>query len=191
MAGLLDLLQGEPPSGGILALPSWLQNPQDLLARRGLNGMSSFDLGPGGNPTGFPLPPPAGSVDPPPAAQPTAGTLLPSAPGPFGGMFAAPAPASAAGGIGPLSNGWLGYLAGALQGGNLGQSIGRGLQGYMVGQQADVRQQTPAATYRALRAAGVPHATAQAAALNPDVLKAIAKEHFGTTKAVQVGARAP
>jgi hypothetical protein len=34
-------------------------------------------------------------------------------------------------------NAILGYLAGALQGGNLGQSIGRGLEGWMRGAQAD------------------------------------------------------
>ena len=35
----------------------------------------------------------------------------------------------------------LGYLAGALQGGNLGQSIGRGLQGWLTGGQTDATEQ--------------------------------------------------
>ena len=38
-------------------------------------------------------------------------------------------------------NALLGYLAGALQGGNLGQSIGRGLQGWMGGAQRDTAEQ--------------------------------------------------
>jgi hypothetical protein len=72
----------------------------------------------------------------------------------------------------------LGYLAGALQGGNLGQSIGRGLQGWQQGQQADTQRQVPGATYRALAAAGVPDATAQAAALNPEIMRAITPHYF-------------
>ena len=38
-------------------------------------------------------------------------------------------------------NAILGYLAGALQGGNLGQSIGRGLQGWAGGAQRDTAEQ--------------------------------------------------
>src|SRR5262249_61711599 len=72
----------------------------------------------------------------------------------------------------------LGYLAGALQGGNLGQSIGRGLRGWQQGQQQDQQRQVPGATYRALTAAGVPDATAQAAALNPDIMRAITPHYF-------------
>src|SRR5207237_795997 len=71
------------------------------------------------------------------------------------------------------SNAILGYLAGALQGGTLGQSIGRGLQGWQQGQQQDQQRQVPAATLRALTAAGVPDAAAQAAALNPEIMRAI------------------
>jgi hypothetical protein len=74
-------------------------------------------------------------------------------------------------------NAILGYLAGALQGGNLGQSIGRGLQGWQQGQEADQKRQIPGATWRALTATGVPDATAQAAALNPDVMRAIAQRY--------------
>jgi hypothetical protein len=76
------------------------------------------------------------------------------------------------------SNTILGYLAGALQGGNLGQSIGRGLQGWQQGQQQDQQRQIPGATWRALKAAGVPDATAQAAALNPDIMRAITPHYF-------------
>src|SRR5262245_54252860 len=50
---------------------------------------------------------------------------------PFGGAPAAPNP------IDSNRNAILGYLAGALQGGNLGQSIGRGLQGWLSGGQTD------------------------------------------------------
>jgi hypothetical protein len=39
-------------------------------------------------------------------------------------------------------NAILGYLAGALQGGNLGQSIGRGLQGWLGGAHADSAEQS-------------------------------------------------
>jgi hypothetical protein len=44
-------------------------------------------------------------------------------------------------GIDSNRNAVLGYLAGALQGGNLGQSIGRGLQGWMGGAQRDTAEQ--------------------------------------------------
>ena len=50
---------------------------------------------------------------------------------PFGSAAAAPNPVDAG------RNAILGYLAGALQGGNLGQSIGRGLQGWLTGTQTD------------------------------------------------------
>jgi hypothetical protein len=97
----------------------------------------------------------------------------------FGNAFAQPPQPP---GFGDLvnnnSNAILGYLAGALQGGNLGQSIGRGLQGWQQGQQQDQQRQVPGATYRALTAAGVPDATAQAAALNPDVMRAITPHYF-------------
>jgi len=100
-----------------------------------------------------------------------------------GGLFGnAFAPSSQSPGLGDLlsanSNAMLGYLAGALQGGNLGQSIGRGLQGWQHGQQQDRQRQVPGATYRALAAAGVPDATAQAAALNPEIMRAITPHYF-------------
>jgi hypothetical protein len=76
------------------------------------------------------------------------------------------------------SNAILGYLAGALQGGSLGQSIGRGLQGWQQGQETDMKRHVPSTSYRALTAAGVPDATAQAAALNPDIMRAITPHYF-------------
>jgi hypothetical protein len=76
-------------------------------------------------------------------------------------------------------NAMLGYLAGALQGGNLGQSIGRGLEGWMHGTRLDEQRRVPAQTYAALAAAGLPDALAQAAALNPSVMKAVATGYFG------------
>jgi hypothetical protein len=97
----------------------------------------------------------------------------------FGSVFSQPQQAP---GFGDLhnnnSNAILGYLAGALQGGTLGQSIGRGLQGWQQGQQQDQQRQVPAATLRALTAAGVPDATARAAALNPEIMRAIAPNYF-------------
>jgi hypothetical protein len=76
-------------------------------------------------------------------------------------------------------NAILGYLAGALQGGNVGQSIGRGLEGWMQGTRLDEQRRVPAQTYAALAAAGLPDALAQAAALNPSVMKAVAPGYFG------------
>jgi hypothetical protein len=97
----------------------------------------------------------------------------------FGNAFEQPPPQPTFGDmLNNNSNSFLGYLAGALQGGNLGQSIGRGLQGWQQGQQTDRQRQIPGATYRALTAAGVPDATAQAAALNPDIMRAITPHYF-------------
>src|SRR5215813_14929781 len=76
-------------------------------------------------------------------------------------------------------NAMLGYLAGALQGGNLGQSIGHGLAGWLTGERLDQRRLAPAQTYRALADAGVPDAMAKAAALNPQIMKAVAPAYFG------------
>jgi hypothetical protein len=76
-------------------------------------------------------------------------------------------------------NAILGYLVGALQGGNVGQSIGRGLEGWMQGTRLDEQRRVPAQTYAALAAAGVPDALAKAAALNPSVMKAVAPGYFG------------
>jgi hypothetical protein len=76
-------------------------------------------------------------------------------------------------------NAMLGYLAGALQGGNLGQSIGHGLAGWLMGERLDRQRLAPAQTYRALAEAGVPDAMAKAAALNPQIMKAVAPAYFG------------
>ena len=54
---------------------------------------------------------------------------------PFGDASAAPNPADV------NRNAILGYLAGALQGGNLGQSVGRGLQGWLSGAHTDATEQ--------------------------------------------------
>jgi hypothetical protein len=76
-------------------------------------------------------------------------------------------------------NAMLGYLAGALQGGNLGQSIGHGLAGWLTGERLDQQRLAPAQTYRALADAGVPDAMAKAAALNPQIMKAVGGAYFG------------
>jgi hypothetical protein len=76
-------------------------------------------------------------------------------------------------------NAMLGYLAGALQGGNLGQSIAHGLAGWLTGQRLDRQRLAPVQTYRALADAGVPDAMAKAAALNPQIMKAVAPAYFG------------
>jgi len=54
---------------------------------------------------------------------------------PFGDVAAAANP------LDGNRNAILGYLAGALQGGNLGQSIGHGLQGWLSGAQTDATEQ--------------------------------------------------
>jgi hypothetical protein len=72
-----------------------------------------------------------------------AGLLDLLARGEGGGLFAGlgapggPEAQGLLGGIDANRNAILGYLAGALQGGTLGESIGRGLQGWMGGSQAD------------------------------------------------------
>src|SRR5947207_2756384 len=107
--------------------------------------------------------------------------ILPDSFGPLGGGLLGNSfgqPQGFADLINTNHNSILGYLAGALQGGNLAQSIGRGLQGWQQGQQQDQQRQAPVATYRALSAAGVPDAAAQAAALSPDVMRAIAPRYF-------------
>src|SRR5215470_17903741 len=76
-------------------------------------------------------------------------------------------------------NAMLGYLAGALQGGNLGQSIGHGLAGWLTGERLDQQRLVPGQTYRALAEAGVPDAIAKAAALNPQIMKAVAPAYLG------------
>jgi hypothetical protein len=75
-------------------------------------------------------------------------------------------------------NAILGYLAGALQGGNLGQSIGHGLAGWLTGERLDQQRLAPGQTYRALAQAGVPDAVAKAAALNPHVMRTVAPSYF-------------
>jgi hypothetical protein len=70
----------------------------------------------------------------------------------------------------------------ALGGGIAQGGIGRGLQmavpAAQAEQQQQKQQQAQQATYQALRQSGVPHGQAMAAALNPDVLKTIARLHF-------------
>jgi hypothetical protein len=98
----------------------------------------------------------------------------------FGSLFAP---------IANNQNAILGYLAGALQGGGLGESIGRGLQGFLHGGNLDLAQQhkqkqlalqlqSIATTYKALVDSGLPEPTARAAALNPGMLRTVAGTHF-------------
>jgi hypothetical protein len=70
----------------------------------------------------------------------------------------------------------------ALGGGIAQGGIGRGLQAAVPAaqaeQQAHKQQQAQGVTYQALRSAGVPHGQALAGALNPEILKTIARSHF-------------
>jgi len=91
-------------------------------------------------------------------------------------------------------NAMLGYLAGALQGGNLGQSIGRGLEGFVAGARLDQQRLAGDQTYAALAAAGIPEPLAKAAALNRDVMKAVMPAYVGGAAqagATEDAARAP
>ena len=73
--------------------------------------------------------------------------------------------------LGPLTdnpNALLGYLSGALQGGNLGQSVARGLDGWMRGAQLDQTGQAQrSATQYVADAPELDHAIRQALAHNP------------------------
>jgi hypothetical protein len=70
----------------------------------------------------------------------------------------------------------------ALGGGIAQGGIGRGLQAAVPAaqyeQQQQKQQQAQGVTYNALRSAGVPHGQALAGALNPEILKTIARSHF-------------
>jgi hypothetical protein len=112
------------------------------------------------------------------------GGILPRTLGRGGGVLPLAAPANA---LDDNRNAILGYLAGALQGGNLGQSIGRGLSGFVQGAALDARGEALPATYAALTRSGLPAPLAHAAALNPDLLKLVAPEYFGGFKVVQTG----
>jgi hypothetical protein len=112
------------------------------------------------------------------------GGILPRTLGGGGGVLPLAAPVNA---LDDNRNAILGYLAGALQGGNLGQSIGRGLTGFVQGAALDGREQALPATYDALTRSGLPAPLAHAAALNPDLLKLVAPEYFGGFKVVQTG----
>ncbi len=98
----------------------------------------------------------------------------------FGSLFAP---------IANNQNAIVGYLAGALQGGGLGKSIGRGLQGFLQGGNLDRAQQhkqkqlalqlhSIASTYKALVDSGLPEPAARAAAFNPGMLRTVAGTHF-------------
>jgi hypothetical protein len=85
--------------------------------------------------------------------------------------------------------------ANSLQGGNPIAALFNGVQGLATGQRNDavgMRNQQMESTYRALVQGGVPPAVAQAAALNPEVLKTIApqlysKPDFGVIGTDQYG----
>jgi hypothetical protein len=155
--------------GSLFGLPdSLVQNPLAMYGNNPAPGASPI------NPWQSATSPQTAPPDP--AARQPAST--PSAPPPLPPMLGGSQPGGFAGLLNNNSNAILGYLAGALQGGNLGQSIGRGLQGWQQGQQTDLQRQAPAATYRALMAAGVPDATAQAAALHPEVMRAVTARYL-------------
>jgi hypothetical protein len=162
--------------GGLFGMPSWLlQNPF------GMYGTNTAVSGSPDNPGQSAMPAPMASAAsiPLPRPRPAGGSseLQPSVP-PLPPFLGGAQPGGFAAMLNNNSSAILGYLAGALQGGSLGQSIGRGLQGWQQGQQSDMQRQIPSATYRALTAAGFPGATAQAAALNPEIMRAVTPHYF-------------
>jgi hypothetical protein len=84
--------------------------------------------------------------------------------------------------IADQKNAILGYLAGALQGGNLGQSIGRGIQGFQAGGQMDTAEREKAVTqqllFQAGRESGMSPAASAAMARNPEYMKLAGEKLF-------------
>src|SRR5262249_62278443 len=62
---------------------------------------------------------------------------------------------------------------------NLGQALGRGWAGWLRGARLDRRPRASPKPYRALAEAGAPDAMAKAAALTPQIMKAVAPAYFG------------
>jgi hypothetical protein len=80
-------------------------------------------------------------------------------------------------------------LMGLLNAGSPLQGLGNLISGLATGQRTDpsgMAQQSAQATYQALKTAGVPDGVAQAAALNPEVLKTIAPQLYSKPKAMLV-----
>jgi hypothetical protein len=75
--------------------------------------------------------------------------------------------------------------AGIAKGGIAG--MGAALPAARLDQRERKQEAAQAATYAALRAAGMPHGVAAASALRPELLKAIAPEYFSGFKVVQTG----
>jgi GH24 family phage-related lysozyme (muramidase) len=136
-----------------------------------------------GSPAG--LPEQAGD-DPtaiPPNAQPTAGRTM-------AGILGNGPPSGGGGLLGGAfpANAWLGYLAGALQGGNLGQSIGRGLEGYVGGQQADIKNQGLAALQQyAANAPDIEPALRPLLAANPQLAQSYIQKRMDPLLGVPAG----
>jgi hypothetical protein len=178
--GLFDGYNFNPSNyGGGGVLPPWLAQAIGGLQQGGSPMLSGMPQGrfPPAYPTGSPLgsgaypqgDAPQGQAAMPPAAP--AAQPMPQAPMPQG----MPAPAL---GIGDRLNAGLMGFANSR---GLLPAIGNLVSGVTTGQRSDpqgMMQQQQAATYQALRQAGVPHGEAVATALNPEVLKTIARSHF-------------
>jgi hypothetical protein len=127
-----------------------------------------------------------GNLVPPPQDQ----QAQPQMPPAFAGAGPGAASSQGGGGFGNfLSSNPLMLMA--LGGGIAQGGIGRGLTAAVPAAQYEQQQQkqqlSQGATYQALRKAGMPDGVAQAAALNPEMLKTIAPEYFGGFKVVQTG----
>jgi hypothetical protein len=70
-------------------------------------------------------------------------------------------------------------LGGGIAQGGIGRGLAAAVPAAQYEQQQQKQQASMQATYQALRQAGIPHGQAAAAALNPEVLKTVARSHFG------------
>lgn len=185
MAGLFDPSYGFAP--GAMFGPMMGNNPASLWANHPewamppggpmpqLPGSSAMASAPGLMP-----PPQSGGLLPPPLslATPSPGPGAPTPQGPTQpGML--DRIGSALGGSGLTPAALLAFAGNTLSGG-----IGRGLSALgpamQQGQQQNLQMRSLAATYQALIAKGVPPAEAQAATLNPEILKTVAAKYFET-----------
>lgn len=167
MAGLFDPTMFDPSSfggsqAGLLArlagMAAYRPTPQSVLpGQPGTDAMASGIIPPQG----------------PPPAQPQAPMSLPGQAQQGGGGFMD----ALQGFLGNHSNALMGLGAGIASGG-LQRGVGGMAQGGQLDYQRNMQQGSLASTYQALIQSGIPAAEAQAMALNPELLKTLAPQHF-------------
>jgi len=170
-----------------------------LLAGRGVTGMSGLPgaQGPSGSSSGYPASPQPQV----PLELVAHGGVMPSALGnlpvpqmlPFSMPSFGVAPSGSPGLGDRLGAGLMGFANGAgpiAAVANLIGGIATGQRQDPYGMALQRRQQSQAQTYQALRQADIPDAAAQAAALNPDIVRAIAP-HYLQPRLPTFGGRRP